>query len=120
MLHHKYIKHFADKRTHTQKINPMNAQNNGLFKSTIQKAINSCQAIIIHEYQSSSRGSSMKCRDRHILPIKIKGDMVLCFDISLDGAWRCFKFDKIHMITELAPHDPSIYDKFFTKNFRYS
>lgn len=60
--------------------------------SFIREAIKDGVAIVLEEYYSvKSRNAS----DRHVIPLKIKGDCVLCFDLDKNGDWRQFKFERI-------------------------
>lgn len=58
----------------------------------IKQAIRDGVAIVLGNYYSVN---SQTIGDRNVIPLKIKGDNVLCFDLDKDGEWRQFKFKRI-------------------------
>jgi predicted DNA-binding transcriptional regulator YafY len=58
----------------------------------IREAIDDGVAIILGSYHSVK---SKNVSDRNVVPLKIKGDCVLCFDLDRNGEWRQFKFERI-------------------------
>ena len=58
----------------------------------IKTAIEDGVAIILGSYYSVK---SQTVGDRNVLPLKIKGDSVLCFDLDKSGGWQTFRFDRI-------------------------
>lgn len=59
----------------------------------IKQAMRYGVAIVLGDYYSVS---SQTISNRSVVPLKIKGDNVLCFDLDKDGEWRQFKFERIH------------------------
>ena len=61
--------------------------------NVINIAIHDRVAIVLEDYYSQNSNTRS---DRTVLPLKIKGDCVLCLDIDKNGEWRQFKFDRIN------------------------
>ena len=58
----------------------------------IKQAMRYGVAIVLGDYYSVN---SQTISNRSVVPLKIKGDNVLCFDLDKNGEWRQFKFGRI-------------------------
>lgn len=58
----------------------------------IKQAMKYGVAIVLGNYYSVN---SQTIGDRNVIPLKIKGDNVLCFDLDKNGEWRQFKLERI-------------------------
>lgn len=58
----------------------------------IKDAIINGVAIVLGNYYSVN---SQTISNRNVIPVKIKKDNVLCFDLDKGGEWRQFKFERI-------------------------
>ena len=58
----------------------------------IKEAVYEHAAVVLCTYFSAK---SRTVQDRKVIPVKIKGECVLCIDIDKDD-WRMFRFDQIN------------------------
>ena len=73
----------------------MNTMKTQTFEEKIMRikmAVRYGVAIVLEDYYSEN---SQTIGSRKVLPLKIKGDCVLCLDLDKGSAWGQYKFERI-------------------------